>query len=177
MRIQIRDKRHLRALSGLTQAQFDALLPTFSTIYQAKRQADYDQAVQAGERQRKTGGGRKSKLLTIADKLLFVLYYYKTYPTFDVLGTQFDLARSRAHTNLHLLSPLLHETLVQLHMMPQREFKSVEELTLALQGVDQLIIDATERAFRRPQEPEQQRNYYSGKKTTHTQEHGNGDHR
>ena len=49
----------------------------------------------------------------MAEKLQFVLYYYKTYPTFDVLGTQFAMARSRAHENLHKLSPILYDTLVQ----------------------------------------------------------------
>lgn len=131
----------MRALTWLTQAQFAQLLPSFSEVYQSKRQADYEQAVQSGERQRQLGGGCKSKLPTMADKLLFVLYYYKSYPTFDVLGTQFNLVRSKAHTQLYLLSPLLHDTLVQLWMMPPREFKSVEELTWALKGIDQIIID------------------------------------
>ncbi len=175
MVIEIRDDRHMRALTGLSQAQFDELLPTFTEVYLTKRQADYEQAVQAGERQRKPGGGRKGQLPTLADKLLFVLYYYKDYPTFDVLGTQFKLARSKAHTNLYLLTPFLHETLVKLGMMPHREFKTVAELTLALNGVDQIIIDATERAYRRPQEAEQQREHYSGKKTPYAQEHRDGD--
>jgi hypothetical protein len=146
MILEIRDDRQMRALTGLSQAQFAQLLPTFSEVYQAKRQAAYEAAVQSGKRQRQPGGGRKSKLPEMADKLLFVLYYYKNYPTFDVLGTQFNLARSKAHTQLYLLSPLLHATLVQVGMMPPRAFKSVEELTLALQGVDQIIIDATERS-------------------------------
>lgn len=164
MVLEIRDDRQMRALTGLSQAQFSQLLPTFSEVYQAKRQAEYEQAVQGGERQRQPGGGRKSKLPTMADKLLFVLYYYKNYPTFDVLGTQFNLARSKAHTQVYLLSPLLHATLVQLGMMPSREFKTVEELALALKGVDQIIIDATERSYRRPQDETQQREHYSGKK-------------
>lgn len=177
MVIEIRDDRQMRALTGLSKAQFAALLPTFSEVYLAKRQADYEQAVAAGRRQRKAGGGRKGKLPTLADKLLFVLFYYKDYPTFDVLGTQFKLARSKAHANLHLLTPLLHETLVKLEMMPAREFKSVEELTLALKGVDRIILDATERIYRRPQNAEQQRAHYSGKKTSYAQEHGDGDNR
>jgi hypothetical protein len=164
MVFEIRDDRQMRALTGVTQAQFAQLLPTFSEAYQAKRQADYEEAVQSGRRQRQLGGGRKSKLPTMADKLLFILYYYKNYPTFDVLGTQFKLARSKAHAQVYRLSPLLHATLVQLAMMPPREFQSVEELTLALKGVDQIIIDATERTVRRPQDREQQREHYSGKK-------------
>ena len=118
----------------------------------------------AGSRQRKPGGGAKGKLPTLSDKLLFVLYYYKTYPTFDVLGTQFEMGRSKANENLHKLSPILHKTLIRLEMMPHRDFKTPEELKAALKGVDQIIIDATERAYRRSQDKAKQREHYSGKK-------------
>ena len=100
----------------------------------------------------------------MAEKLLFVLYYYKTYPTFDVLGTQFDMVRSKANENLHKLSPLLYDTLVYLELMPHREFDTPEAMKAALQGIDQVIIDATERAYRRSQEDAKQREHYSGKK-------------
>ena len=72
----------------------------------------------------------------MADKLTFVLYYFKTYPTFDVLGTQFGLGRSKAHQNLHKLVPVLSQTLVQLGAMPEREFACVAELKAALEGID-----------------------------------------
>jgi hypothetical protein len=48
----------------------------------------------------------------MAEKLLFVLYYYKTYPTVEVLGTQFAIGRSKAQANLHKLSPIVYDTLV-----------------------------------------------------------------
>jgi hypothetical protein len=48
----------------------------------------------------------------MTEKLLFVLYYSKTYPTFDALGTQFDRVRSKANENLHKLSPIFYATLV-----------------------------------------------------------------
>ena len=102
----------------------------------------------------------------MADKLLFALYYYKTYPTFDVLGTQFEMARSKAHENLHKLSPILYDTLVYLDLMPYRELATPEELKVALQGVDHLLIDATERAYHRLQEDAKQREHYSGKKNS-----------
>jgi hypothetical protein len=72
----------------------------------------YEGGVASGMRRRKPGGGSKGKRPTMAEKLLFVLYYYKIYPTFDVLGTQFDMARSKANANLHKLSPMLYDTLV-----------------------------------------------------------------
>src|SRR5215467_15583692 len=66
-------------------------------------------------------------------------YYYKTYPTFDVLGTQFAMARSKAHENLHKLSPILYDTLVHLELMPYRELTTPEALKAALPGVDRLL--------------------------------------
>lgn len=166
MVVKIRDDRHLKALTGLRFAEFDRLLPVFSAVYEAEQQRRYEQAVQAGTRRRKRGGGRKSKLSTMADKLFFVLYYYKAYPTFDQLGAKFDLARSKAHERLYELSPQLHETLVQLEMMPQREFQSVADLMQVLDGIDEIIIDATERAYHRPQDAQQQQDHYSGKKNS-----------
>ncbi len=168
MVIRLRDDRHIRSLTGLSQEQFDQLLQAFTRVYKEAKQEAYEKGKKAGTRQRKPGGGAKGKLPAMADKLLFVLYYYKTYPTFDVLGTQFDMARSKAHTNLHNLSPILHTTLVRLGMMPHREFKTPEELKAALDGIDRIIIDATERAFRRSQDNATQREYYSGKKKRHT---------
>ncbi len=172
MGLAIRDDRQLKALTGLSQVQFDTLLSVFSKIFHEKQQQKYQTRLLAGTRRRHPGGGAKGKLPACADKLLFVLYYYKTYPTFDVLGTQFDMGRSKAHENLYKLSPLLHDTLVQLEMMPHREFRTPEEFKSALRGVDRIIIDATERAHRRPQDEEQQREYYSGKKKTYGEEHG-----
>lgn len=160
----IRDDRHMRSLTGLSESQFEQLLETFKEIYQETQQRAYETALAAGTRQRKPGGGAKGKLPTIADKLLFVLYYYKTYPTFDVLGTQFDMARSKAHENLYKLSPLLYETLARLGMLPYREFKTPQDLKAALQGVEQILIDVTERVYRRSQDAETQREHYSGKK-------------
>jgi hypothetical protein len=162
--LRVRDDRHMRSLTGLSQSQFDQLLPTFAIVYQETQQEAYEKGITAGTRQRQPGGGAKGKLPTLSDKLLFVLYYYKTYPTFDVLGTQFEMGRSKANENLHKLSPILDKALVRLEMMPHREFKTPEELKAALQGIDQIIIDATERAYRRSQDEVKQREHYSGKK-------------
>ena len=168
MVLEIRDDRQWRSLTGLSQAKFEQLLLTFTVVCQEAQQAAYAASVIAGTRHRQPGGGAKGKLPTPADKLLFVLYYYKTYPTFDVLGTQFGMVRSKAHKNLYHLSPLLHTTLVRLEMLPHREFKTPAELKAALHGLDQVIIDATERAYRRSKDAATQREHYSGKRKQHT---------
>jgi len=174
MGLQIRDERQMKALTGLTQDQFDSLLPVFSDVYRAAQQQRYEEGSQSSTRRRRPGGGSKGKLPTMVEKLQFVLSYYKTYPTFDVLGTQFAMARSRAHENLHKLSPILYDTLVHLELMPYRELATPEELKAALQGGDRLLIDATERAYHRSQDDAKQREHYSGKKTAYVEEHGHG---
>ena len=113
MGLVIRDDRQMKALTGVSQAQFDFLLPVFRYVYQEAQHKRYADGVAAGRRSRKPGAGIKGKLPTMADKLMFVLYYYKTYPTFDVLGAQFAMGRSKANEHLHRLSPILYETLVQ----------------------------------------------------------------
>jgi Helix-turn-helix of DDE superfamily endonuclease len=172
MGLQIRDERQMKALTGLSQAQFDSLLPVFSDIYRATQQQTYEEGLQAGTRRRRPGGGSKGKLPTIVEKLMFVLYYYKTYPTFDVLGAQFAMARSKAHENLHKLSPILYDTLVHLELMPYRELATPEDLKAALQGGERLLIDATERAYHRSADDAKQREHSSGKKTAYAEEYG-----
>ena len=175
MALVIRDDRQMKALTGVSQAQFDFLLVAFSHVYQETQQQRYEDGVKAGKRRRKSGAGIKGKLPTMADKLLFVLYYYKTYPTFDVLGAQFDMVRSKANENLHKLSPILYDMLVRLDLMPYRELERPEDLREALTGVDQLLIDATERVCRRSQDDTTQREHYSGKKRPYAKEYSDVD--
>jgi len=76
------------------------------------------------------------------------------------------MARSKAHENLHKLSPILYDTLVHLDLMPSREFATPEDVKAALHGRDRLLIDATERAYHRSTDSATQREHYSGKKNS-----------
>ena len=164
MGIPVRDERQMHAFTGLSQAPCNALLPAFSDIYGATQRKHYEEGVASGTRRRKPGGGTKGPWPTMTEKLLFVLYYYQTSPTFDVLGTPCALARSKAHENLQKLSPILYETLVSLERMPDRECSPPDDFKAALHGIDPLIIDATERTYRRSPDEATQREHDRGKK-------------
>lgn len=168
MNVKVRDDRQLRALTGLGETAFNKLLIKFSETRQKHLYKMYAKGVIKGSRQRKPGGGSKGRLATDRDKLMFILHYHKSYPTFDVLGTEYNLSRSNANTNVHKLTPILHETLSEMGMVPHRRFKNPIELKAALAGVDLILIDATERAYRRSQNNAIQRLYYSGKQRQHT---------
>ena len=158
----IQDERQFKALTGVSPQEFQRLLPVFRTSYQERQQERY--ASTQTTRQRQPGGGQKGKLPTMALKLFFILSYWKVYPTYDALGFQFGLDRSKAYTNVQTLWPVLERTLDKLGVLPARAFSSVEELRAAFGDVRDVLIDATEREHCRPQDDEEQRKKYSGKK-------------
>lgn len=158
----LHDERQFKALTGLSHKEFQQLLPVFTTSYQEIQQERY--ASQQPTRQRQPGAGPKGKLPTMRLKLVFILYYWKVYPTYDVLGCQFGLDRSKACTNVQALWPVLERTLATLGVLPARTFSSVEALHAACGEIRELLIDATEREHVRPQDDTKQRDIYSGKK-------------
>jgi len=172
MAIEMRDDRQYRALLGISEEKHKKLVETFEQVYAKGRQEAYLADLAAGKRQRKIGGGQKGKLPTGSDKINFILYYYKRYPTFDDLGSRFHMSRGRAHEWVQKLTPYLALTLIELQMLPEEDFENAEALKQACQGLDRIIIDVTERAHQRPADNKSQRDYYSGKKTPYHQKHG-----
>jgi hypothetical protein len=162
----IQDERLFKALTGVSRTEFQQLLPVFTTSYQELQQEKYE--TEKATRQRQSGGGQKGKLPTMELNLFFILYYWKVYPTYDVLGFQFGLDRSKACTNVQALWPVLERTLEKLEVLPVRSFSSVEDLQAAFEGIQDLLIDATERSHYRPKDESEQRKKYSGKKKRHT---------
>jgi hypothetical protein len=162
----IRNDRQFKALTGMSRTEFDQFLPTFTEAYEEIRQKAYE--AQRATRQRKPGGGPKGKLPELSQKLFFILYYWKVYPCYDVLGFQFDMDGSKACTNVHALWPVLKRALAKCEVLPKREFASVEELRTAFADIADVFIDATERPHVRPQDDEEQRKKFSGKKKRHT---------
>ncbi|MBD2248888.1 transposase [Nostoc sp. FACHB-888] len=110
-------------------------------------------------------------MLTAQDKLFFILFYFKCYPTFDVAGLLFDIHRSQAHEWMHRLQPILEAALGQKMALPERHLESIEAFLSRFPGVQRVMIDGTERPIARPQDPEQQKQNYSGKKKRHTRKH------
>ena len=68
-------KRRFLALTGLTDKEFKAILPWFQKAHEASQAVAKTQ--KGKKRKRAVGGGRKAKLETIEDRLLFVLMYQK----------------------------------------------------------------------------------------------------
>jgi hypothetical protein len=156
--------RQFLAVTSLTVTEFDELLPMFRDIYESRYSPTRTQSGQA--RQREVGGGRKSRLATIEDKLLFILMYQKTYPIQSVQGLAFGLSQSRANELIQEFSPLLNEVLQGLGYAPERDAAAFPK-SAATPAMPRpaLQIDGTERRRQRPKDPKKQGQHFSGKKS------------
>jgi hypothetical protein len=163
--LKTKPKEFLSA-TGLYVAEFDQLLPVFTEAYRVIYPAT--QTYQGKPRQRAVGGGRKGVLGTMADKLLFILVYEKTYPLQTMQGLHFGLSQARTNYWVHHLLPVLRQALAQLDLTPEREAHQVASRLNRAPAPADLVLDGTERRRQRPRDPERQVAYYSGKKKAHT---------
>ncbi len=165
--IELKGKpKEFLAAIGLTDEEFQALLPTFEKCYQFSSKPK--PKVPKKKKQRAKGGGRKAKLPLISDKLLFVLVYQKTSQLQTMHGLQFGLSQPQTNYWIHCLLPVLQISLAEIGMKPERNGQKVRELIEATEGGANLSLDATERELQRPVSAEKQTEKYSGKKKTHT---------
>ena len=95
-----------------------------------RSQENLEEEKDQAHRQRRPGGGRKGALSTPELKLFFLLFYLKTYPTFDVLGSLFDLSPPKANEQVKKLLPVLKEAEKRLQVLPHRHFKPTPSKTV-----------------------------------------------
>jgi len=172
------------AFTGLNTEEFQILLRAFTVAWDRYVQQN---RLPAEVRQRDYGGGRKARLATCEDKLLFILVYFKTYPLQEVLAFHFDMSQGQACQWIHILSEVLRLALGELGHTPERDPQKVKELlesymdeshgcsedetgsgTEPEKEMEDFAIDGTERRRQRPKDQEEQKRFYSGKKKTHT---------
>ena len=161
IRRALENERLLRAIIGMGKKEFSELLTRF--IPNAKR-------VQfKRNRKRKPGAGRRHTLETAEQKLFYILFYMKCYPTYDVASLVFDVDRSQTKRWVDQLRKKLEKTLEKALMLPARKIKSLEEFLERFPAVKELLIDGTERPVQRPKNKQKQKERYSGKKKKHTE--------
>ncbi len=165
--LELKEKpKEFLAATGLTDEEFQCLLPTFekcSLQLSPKKPKPLKK-----KKQRKSGGGRKSKFENLSDKLLFILIYQKTFPLQTMHGLQFGLSQTQVNYWVHPLLPVLQLSLSEMGMKPEREGRKVASRIEAVEGGANLSIDGTERRLQRPVNVEKQKQKYSGKKKTQT---------
>lgn len=151
--------RIMKALTGLTTKEFATLAGSFADhlreTFQTIRKINPDL-------------GKPSTLETPQQKLFYILFYMKCYPTFDLAGWIFGVDKSTCCRWTQWYTPALRRALDRELVLPKRKIRTPEELFAVVPELQIIFIDGTERPIRRPQNPERQKNYYSGKKKRHT---------
>ena len=96
--------RILQSLTGLNTSEFEALLPSFGDAWACLERDTFERE----DRQRARGAGRKAELARLADKLLFILVYFRQYPTQEVQGYLFGIGQAQANEWIHRLTGVLN---------------------------------------------------------------------
>jgi hypothetical protein len=165
------------ALTGYTVEEFLALLHHFRSQFDATMKA---KTLDGKPRlKRRYTNYRNSPLPSIEDKLLFILVYLKQGTIQEVHASLFGMHQPDANQWIHLLHPILNQTLSVLGELPVRkadELKLPAAANLEEGNVVVYFHDGTERPVPRPKQQEAQKQYYSGKKTAHGQEHSDQQH-
>lgn len=158
----LRTDRMCRALTGLSVKQFNELVTDFSWNY-----AQYE-VTRKPDRKRKLGGGRGSYVETAEEKLFYILWYMKTYPTFDLASFNVGFHRTKACDWVHTLLPVLETTIKRSLVLPLRKISSPEEYFKLFPEAREVFADGIERSIQRSKSKKSQQKNYSGKKKMHT---------
>jgi len=163
--------RQFQKLTGLTVAEFDALAQTITPLWQEAER----KRLSRKNRRRAIGGGTPYKLPSVPDKLLLVLVFLRTYPTYELLGLLFDLHLSNADRLVKKVLPVLQEATGRTVVLPKRKRlpggkrpATLEEFFVLFPDLRDTIVDATEQPILRPKDAPTQRQHFSGKRKRHT---------
>ena len=150
---------------GITLSQFKVLVPRFShALRQVEREAAYRK-----KRYRSPGGGRKPSIFVCdAAKLFFILFYYKTYPTYRLAQVLFHLDIHQLFFWKEFLEPVLFETLGYQLELPKVKAAYLGKIIEICPALSEFVVDATERQIQRPKDNGKQEFYYSGKSKYHS---------
>jgi hypothetical protein len=155
----LKNPRLVRAILGVSAKEFESLLVTFTQVWR--------EAAQNKKRKRAVGGGRIGKIKNPRNKLFFILWYLKVYPTFDVAAYVFSSSKTKTNVWVKNILPLLEKTLGRRVVLPKRRIATPEEFFASFPGVQEVMIDGVERPAIRSKKAKTQSKHYSGKKKRH----------
>lgn len=155
----LKSERVWRATIGMGAAQFDCLLPLFSDSYL--------ELFGGSVTERQEGLQVVPSLASEEALLLFTLFCYKCGLVNDVIGVVTGMDASNVQRNRDLGTKVLSHAMALSGFLPRTSFESQEAFEAYFSAHKQIIIDGQEQPTVRPQDPQQQRDNYSGKKNAH----------
>lgn len=136
-------EREFLALTGLTVEEFEKLVPAFEQAFQSYRS---EWRLDGKPRtQRRYTTYQNCPLPTAEDRLLFVLSYVKGNPLQSNHGTLFGMRQGKTNGWLHVLLPVLRQSLRLLGVAPSRSMSELAQrfgIELAEQNASEAPFDA-----------------------------------
>jgi DDE superfamily endonuclease/Helix-turn-helix of DDE superfamily endonuclease len=164
----LRTPKAFPALTGLRVEEFHRL---FRDVLAAdQRRAATATTTKAGQPRRRGAGAGHPFDHDLRDRLLLTLFWLRVYPSYALLGWLFGLDKANAWRNVQDVLALL-DTLPDFPFdrpaPDRRRLRTFDALCAGFPAA-QLIVDAKEQPFRRPEGWDSQKAFYSGKRKQHT---------
>ena len=145
-----RHRRMFKTLTGLSTEGFKQILPSFEEAWKA----DLDRRDARRVRRRRRGGERKGRLADTADRLVFILVYFRLYPIQAVQSLLFGMSQPQANEWVHRLTPFLNAALGHQQQLPARQPRDLEAVLTQIVASASLLerrinIDLTRHALRK----------------------------
>jgi len=168
------------AVTSLHTEEFDMLLKVFTHRWQQwYKYHDFKMKRRAKPLSASATQGQTRTLPSDLEKLFFILYIFKNNPLQQVAAATFDMDQGQVSKWIKILSPILEQSIEDLHLQPARDMDELVRLFRDRQQRDDigsqhqtqvqtLNIDATERPIGRSVDYEAQQEDYSGKQKCHT---------
>ncbi|UKO96245.1 transposase [Nostoc sp. UHCC 0870] len=155
--------KQTQRLIGLEYEQLQQLIINGERLYHEKKALLESKKVRiiAG------GGGRKPKL-SISEQIILTLVYLRHLTTFQLLGIQFEVSESTANDTFNYWLPNLRELLPSSLLEQVKKNASDYEVVKEMLTEYELIVDSYEQVRERPRDNDEQKKYFSGKKSNHT---------
>ncbi|MFH0837143.1 MAG: transposase family protein [Candidatus Aenigmatarchaeota archaeon] len=153
-----------RRFTGLTVEEFDKLYSFVKDKYKEYEKKRLDRK----DREKSIGQGRKFDL-DVKDRLLMLLFYYRSYASYELTGYLFHLHNSNVCRNIRYLEPLV-KACIPLPEKIHKQTKKIGDIEELLEFFPEMkaFLDATEQEIPRPKNKRRRKSHYSGKKKRHT---------
>ena len=156
--------RRFKMLVGMSLQEFDLL---FAKVERAHSEAERERLFKR-PRGRAIGAGRRF-VLDLRNRVLLLLFYYRTYATQDVAAEVFGAGQATVSRSIDQIAPVARQCIpipTRIHYRAKRA-STLEELEEILPGL-RCLVDASEQQVQRPKRKDMEKSHYSGKAGRHT---------
>ncbi len=150
--------------TGITVTQFDFLGKKIQKQYKITER----KRLSARKRTRGIGAGRPFKL-SVRDRILMLLIYYRCYTSYDLLEYLFGVDSSTVCRDITKIEPAVKQS-IPIPSKLYTDSKKINDIQQLQQFFPELIAitDGTEQQIPRPKNHTKRKTHYSGKKKKHT---------